>query len=213
MAVRAVEQQPCLYMCPEEGCMRLGSAVKRRATASNAHRALDCAEVSAVGREPRDRSAGRARTRDVGVVQARRLTPIHVQLGVMHAIHHARSHSYLWTRIATSWPRRFPPSRQFASELPRPPPKAQPPTETFASPSQPRAYYTRPKPRDLPPYRVDFSITSICTRGPRLTRPACSRERGRFFSRWEPRVWAYGPHSSHMSPIRSVCPALSCGGW
>lgn len=76
----------------------------------------------------------------------------------MHAIHHARSHSYLWTRIATSWPRRFPPSRQFASELPRPPPKAQPPTETFASPSQPRAYYTRPKQRDLPPYRRTWPV-------------------------------------------------------
>jgi len=45
-------------------------------------------------------------------------------------------------------------SRSFANQLPRPPSKPLPPPETFSSTSRPRQYYSRPHPRDLPPYRV-----------------------------------------------------------
>lgn len=44
--------------------------------------------------------------------------------------------------------------RTFANQLPRPPPKALPPPETFSATARPRQYYSRPHPRDLPPYRV-----------------------------------------------------------
>ncbi|KAH9012285.1 DUF1783-domain-containing protein [Lactarius hengduanensis] len=43
--------------------------------------------------------------------------------------------------------------RTFANQLPRPPPKALPPPETFSATARPRQYYSRPHPRDLPPYR------------------------------------------------------------
>jgi hypothetical protein len=49
-------------------------------------------------------------------------------------------------------------SRSFANQLPRPPPKPLPPPETFSSTSRPRQYYSRPQPRDLPPYRVSHCL-------------------------------------------------------
>ncbi|KAN0129552.1 hypothetical protein V8E53_012548 [Lactarius tabidus] len=50
-----------------------------------------------------------------------------------------------------------PPRRTFANQLPRPPPKALPPPETFSATTQLRQYYSRPHPRDLPPYRVNLA--------------------------------------------------------
>ena len=54
--------------------------------------------------------------------------------------------------------------RTYASftELPRPPPSKQPDPEVFSAPSRPREYYSRPKPRDLPPLQVR-SISFACS--------------------------------------------------
>ncbi|EIN07027.1 DUF1783-domain-containing protein [Punctularia strigosozonata HHB-11173 SS5] len=52
-----------------------------------------------------------------------------------------------------TWARSTPPSRTYATELPRPPPSDLPPAQTFSQPSKPRAYYDRPAlKRDLPPF-------------------------------------------------------------
>ncbi|KAK7693934.1 hypothetical protein QCA50_003508 [Cerrena zonata] len=50
--------------------------------------------------------------------------------------------------------------RTYASytELPRPPPSKQPEPVTFSDPSKPREYYTRPKPRALPPLQKKWPI-------------------------------------------------------
>ncbi|KAI0253599.1 cytochrome oxidase complex assembly protein 1-domain-containing protein [Lactifluus subvellereus] len=57
-------------------------------------------------------------------------------------------------------------SRTFANQLPRPPPKALPPPETFSSTSRPRQYYSRPQPRDLPPYRRAWpGLLAVCVGG------------------------------------------------
>ncbi|KAI0293937.1 DUF1783-domain-containing protein [Russula brevipes] len=58
------------------------------------------------------------------------------------------------------------PSRTFANQLPRPPPKDLPPPETFSSTSRPRQYYSRPQPRDLPPYRRAWpGLLAVCVAG------------------------------------------------
>jgi len=58
------------------------------------------------------------------------------------------------------------PSRTFANQLPRPPPKDLPPPETFSSTARPRQYYSRPQPRDLPPYRRAWpGLLAVCVAG------------------------------------------------
>ncbi|KAI0306251.1 cytochrome oxidase complex assembly protein 1-domain-containing protein [Multifurca ochricompacta] len=58
------------------------------------------------------------------------------------------------------------PYRNFANQLPRPPPKPLPPPETFSSTSRPRQYYSRPLPRDLPPYhRAWPGLLAVCVGG------------------------------------------------
>ncbi|KAH9952063.1 cytochrome oxidase complex assembly protein 1-domain-containing protein, partial [Amylocystis lapponica] len=46
------------------------------------------------------------------------------------------------------------------TELPRPPPKDQPAPETFALPSKPRQYYTRPQ-RDLPQTKSKWPLAIV----------------------------------------------------
>ncbi|KAI0929235.1 hypothetical protein AcW1_006228 [Taiwanofungus camphoratus] len=64
--------------------------------------------------------------------------------------------SFIFSLTALSRPVRrvprlpLPRTYSTTTELPRPPPKESPPTETFSSTAKPRQYYARPQ-RDLPP--------------------------------------------------------------
>ena len=49
------------------------------------------------------------------------------------------------------------------TELPRPPPSKLPDSVTFSEASRPREYYTRPKPRDLPPLQVSWLSCGIAS--------------------------------------------------
>jgi hypothetical protein len=96
--------------------------------------------------------------------------------------------------------------RSFANQLPRPPPKPLPPPETFSSTARPRQYYSRPQPRDLPPYRVSslppfffiLPIDSMCSaHGPASSQFASAAS-------------ARGQHSWPTPRTKSAFRALQC---
>lgn len=106
-------------------------------------------------------------------------------------------------------------SRSFANQLPRPPPKPLPPPETFSSTSRPRQYYSRPHPRDLPPYRVSHCSWGIMYRAkPKPTHfigwlQICSAH-GPASSQSASVASPRGPHSCHTPLIKSVRRAPRC---
>jgi len=107
-------------------------------------------------------------------------------------------------------------SRSFANQLPRPPPKPLPPPETFSSTSRPRQYYSRPHPRDLPPYRVSHCSWACIMYGakPKPTHfigwlQICSAH-GPASSRSASVASPRGPHSCHTPLIKSVRRAPRC---
>ena len=114
------------------------------------------------------------------------------------------------SRRANALARPKPARRTFANQLPRPPPKALPPPETFSATARPRQYYSRPHQRDLPPYRVSTPPTatsqyiltdaplSLSAHGQVCLRRACAAS-------------AHGRRSWRTLRTRNVCRARRCG--
>ncbi len=112
-------------------------------------------------------------------------------------------------------------SRSFSNQLPRPPPKPLPPPETFSSTSRPRQYYSRPQPRDLPPFRVSHCLLTFLPHSiscshyvptPPLTHCLSSvrSAHGPASSQSASAASARGPHSWPTPPTKSAFRAPRC---